>query len=54
MKRAVKHRDLGVTTRARAGLAVHTAAALALIPAYLVIAPDSPGARVTLRLRAAA
>ena len=41
MKRAVKHRDLGVTTRARAGLAVHAAAALALIPAYLLLAPDS-------------
>jgi HD domain-containing protein len=41
MKRAVKHRDLGVTTRARAGLAVHAAAALALIPAYILLAPDS-------------
>ena len=41
MKRAVKHRDLGVTTRARAGLAVHAAAALALVPAYLFLAPDS-------------
>ncbi|MET0771400.1 MAG: HD domain-containing phosphohydrolase, partial [Solirubrobacteraceae bacterium] len=36
-----KHRDLGVTTRARAGLAVHAAAALALIPAYILLAPDS-------------
>ena len=41
MKRAVKHRDLGVTTRARTGLAVHAAAALALVPAYLFLAPDS-------------
>ncbi|MET0819034.1 MAG: HD domain-containing phosphohydrolase [Solirubrobacteraceae bacterium] len=37
----MKHRDLGVTTRARAGLAVHAAAALALIPAYILLAPDS-------------
>ena len=41
MKRAVNHRDLGVTTRARAGLAIHAAASLALIPAYLFLAPDS-------------
>ena len=41
MNRAVKHRDFAVTTRARAGLAVHATASLALIPAFLLLAPAS-------------
>ena len=39
MKRAVPHRHLGVSTRARLGLGLHSAAVLALVPAYGVLAP---------------
>jgi hypothetical protein len=41
MNRAVMPRDFGVTTRARLGLALHATASLALVPAYLYLAPPS-------------
>jgi hypothetical protein len=37
MKRAVFHRHLGVTIRARLGIGLHTAAAVAMVPAYLLL-----------------
>ena len=37
MKRAVIHRHLGVTTRARLGIGLHATAAAALIPAFLLL-----------------
>jgi len=37
MKRAVLHRDFGVTTRARLGIGVHAALAVAMVAAYLLV-----------------
>jgi hypothetical protein len=45
MKRAVLHRHLGVTTRARLGLGIHAAASLGLVPAYLLLAPTADWSR---------
>ena len=48
MNRAVPHRDLGVTTRARVGLALHAAAIAALVPAYVGLAPEAAWSRTGL------
>ena len=37
MKRAVLHRDFGVTTRARLGIGIHAALAVAMVAAYLLL-----------------